>query len=108
MIINNSISEAYPGYNETVTLKLKLYDNSNSLAFYKESILPGTCTFTINTPTPTILTGTYYGDTNSEYVSTFLPKNLNLLRYSQTNYVIECKFTTINNYIVSNTLNFNF
>ena len=108
LIINNSIIEEYPGYDETIELKLKLYDNSNSSAFYKALILPGTCTFTINTPTPIILTGTYNGDTNSEYVSTFSLVNLNLLRYSQTNYEIECKFTTVNNYIVSNTLNFNF
>lgn len=106
--ILNSISETYPGYNEEVTLKLKVYDSSNQSIFYKQETLPGTCTFTINTPEPTVLTGQFVNGQSDEYTAVFSPKSLNFLYNNQTTYNVNYKFVRANGYAVEGYLPFTF
>ncbi len=106
--ILNSISEVYPGYDEEVTLKLKVYDSSNQSVFYQQETLPGTCTFTINTPEPTILTGQYVNGQSVEYTAVFSPKVLHCLYRTQSAYNVTYKFVRANGYTVEGSLPFTF
>ncbi len=106
--ILKSISETYPGYDEEVTLKLKVYDSSNQSVFYQQKTLPGTCTFTIDTPEPTVLTGQFVNGQSDEYTAVFSPKFLNFLYNNQTTFNVNYKFVRANGYVVEDSLPFTF
>lgn len=91
-ILNYTVSNLLPGYTDAISLTAYLTDSYGTVY---DSVIPGTITYNVNTPT-----GTSYSipfDTTTKYNNSFTPKDLHLLRYSQTNYTISATFSNSDN-----------
>ena len=92
-ILNYTVSNLLPGYTDTILLTANLTD---SYGTDYDSVIPGTITYSVDTPT----TATSYSipfDTTTKYNNSFTPKDLHLLRYSQTEYTVSATFSNSDN-----------